>query len=231
MISVEGASGMMGGSRSHEFHYSADVGDDTLLLCKNCGFGTNKEMSPELVECPKCSGTDIISTKAIEVGHTFLLDTFYSNALSTKYSDADGTLKPPFMGSYGLGISRIVGASVECLSTPGIIQWPRALSPFTVCIIPAKEGSVEETSSQTNLQPLYNHLTEILGDDVVVDDRTHMTIGKRFVEAKKLGFPFVIAMGKKIAANPPLYELYESNTDRSEHYELSDLISFIKRQC
>lgn len=230
MILVEGASGMMGGSQSHEFHYLADVGDDTLLLCKNCGFGTNREMSPELVKCSKCSSTNIKRTKAIEVGHTFLLDTFYSNALSAKYSDADGTLKPPFMGSYGLGISRIIGASVECLSTPGIIQWPRTLSPFTVCIIPAKEGSVEETASQTNLQPLYNHLTEILGDDVVVDDRAHMTIGKRFIEAKKLGFPLVIAMGKQITANPPSYELYESCTNKSEHYEFSDLISLIKRQ-
>lgn len=220
---------MMGGSRSHEFHYPADVGDDTLLQCKKCGFGMNKEMSPKLEECPKCSGTDIESTKAIEVGHTFLLGTFYSKALSATYSDLDGNLKHPYMGSYGLGITRIIGASVECLSTQDIIQWPRCLSPFTVCIIPAKEGSVENSVSQNNLFPLYNHLNEILGNDIVVDDRTHMTIGKRFIEAKKLGFPFVIVLGKKITENPSLYELYESNTKKSIHYELGDLINLIKK--
>jgi len=227
-IPVEGASGMMGGSQSHEFHYTAEVGDDTLLQCQQCGFGMNKEMSPESVKCPKCSSADIKFTKAIEVGHTFLLGTFYSNALSANYSDADGTLKPPYMGSYGLGVSRIIGASIECLSTQDIIQWPRSLSPFTVCIIPAKEGSIEENVCQNGLLALYNHLTEIFGDDVVVDDRTHMTIGKRFIEAKKLGFPFVVIMGKKMTHNPALYELYESNTKNYDNYELSNLINYFK---
>lgn len=222
---------MMGGSKSHEFHYLAEVGDDTLLVCRKCGSGINKEMSSELTKCPQCACTDIESTRAIEVGHTFLLGTFYSKALSAMYSDTDGTLKHPYMGSYGLGVSRIIGASVECLSTQDTIQWPRSLTPFTVCIIPAKEGSIEENISQKILLVLYNNLTEIFGDDVVVDDRIHMTIGKRFVEAKKLGFPFVIIMGKKISENPSLYELYESKTEKTIHYEFNDLLSFIKNRC
>lgn len=223
---------MMGGNQSHEFHYPAEVGDDVLFQCKKCGFGMNKEMSSEeLVECPKCSSTDIKSTKAIEVGHTFLLGKFYSNALSAKYSETDGSLQPPYMGSYGLGVSRIIGASVECLSTPDTIQWPRSLAPYTVCIIPAKEGSIEDSASQSNLLALYNSLTDIFGNDIVVDDRVHMTIGKRFIEAKKLGFPFVIAMGKKIIETPALYELYRSDAKQTEHYEFSDLINCIKTQC
>lgn len=231
LVLVEGTSGMMGGNQSHEFHFPAEVGDDTLLQCKKCEFGMNKEMSPELVQCPKCSSTDIEFTKAIEVGHTFNLGTFYSNALSATYSDTDGTLKPPYMGSYGLGVTRIIGASVECLSTQEIIQWPRSLSPFTVCIIPAKEGSIEENTSLNNIQSLYNHFTKIFGDDIVVDDRTHMTIGKRLIEAKKLGFPFVVVMGKKINENPSLYELYEASTNKLKHYELSNLINYLKQQC
>lgn len=222
---------MMGGSQSHEFHYPAEVGDDTILKCKKCGLRTNKELSQDLSNCIKCSSTDIESTKAIEVGHTFLLGTFYSNALAAKYSDIDNVLKPPYMGSYGLGVSRIIGASVECLSTQDMIQWPRSLCPFLVCIIPAKEGSIEESSSEKNLFPLYNYLNEIFRDDIVVDDRTHLTIGKRFLEAKKLGFPFVIVIGKKINENPSLFELYQSNIKKSEHFELSDLINFLKKQC
>lgn len=221
---------MMGGNQSHEFHYPAEVGDDTLFQCINCGFGINKEMSPELSKCSRCSSIDIKCIKSIEVGHTFLLGTFYSNALSAKYSDLDGKLKPPYMGSYGLGVSRIIGASVECLSTPDIIQWPRSLSPFTVCIIPAKEGSIEEKFSKNNLSTLYNNLTDIFGDDIIVDDRTHMTIGKRFVEAKKLGFPFVVVMGKKMNESPSLYELYDANTKKSDHYVLNDLINCLKKQ-
>lgn len=228
---VEGASGTMGGNQSHEFHYPSEVGDDSLLQCNNCGFGMNKEISPELVQCPKCSSADIVFSKGIEVGHTFHLGTFYSEALSATFSDTDGTLKPPFMGSYGLGVTRIIGASVECLSTPEIIQWPRSLSPFTVCIIPAKEGSIEENGSLNNMHSIYNFFTEIFGDDIVVDDRTHLTIGKRLIEAKKLGFPFVVLMGKKMNEDPPLYELYEANTKKSVYYELSNLINFFKQQC
>ncbi|XP_025416331.1 probable proline--tRNA ligase, mitochondrial isoform X2 [Sipha flava] len=230
-IKVEGSSGMMGGSQSHEFHYPSEVGDDTLLLCNNCGFGMNKEVSSDLIKCLKCSSTNIECTKAIEVGHTFLLGTFYSKALSAKYLDSDGTSKPPYMGSYGLGVSRIIGASVECLSTQEIIQWPKSLSPFTVCIIPAKEGSIEERISENNLFTLYNNLTEIFGEDIVVDDRTHMTIGKRFIEAKKLGFPFVIIVGKKVTESPSLYELYKSSTKKSEHFEFGSLIDILKKQC
>lgn len=227
-ILVEGASGMMGGNQSHEFHYSAEVGDDTLLQCQQCGFGMNKEISPQLVKCPKCSSTDVTFTKSIEVGHTFLLGTFYSDALLATYTDMDGTLKPPYMGSYGLGVSRIIGASIECLSTQDMIQWPQSLAPFTVCIIPAKEGSTEENVIQNNLSTLYNHLTEIFGDDIVVDDRTQKTIGKRFIEAKKLGFPYVVIMGKKMTSNPSVYELYESNTKEYKYYELNNLINFFK---
>lgn len=222
---------MMGGSQSHEFHYSAEVGDDTIIHCRNCGFGANREMLPDLVKCPKCSSTNIEFTKGIEVGHTFLLGTFYSDALSAKFTEANGSLQPPYMGSYGLGVSRIIGATVECLSTPDIIQWPRSLSPYTVCIIPAKEGSVEENVSQNNLIALYKHLTEIFENDVVVDDRAHLTIGKRFIEAKKLGFPYVIVMGKKITETPSLFELYKSSTKQTEHYELSNLINYFKKQC
>lgn len=222
---------MMGGSQSHEFHYPAEVGNDTLLKCKNCGFGINKEISQEIVNCTRCNSTDIEYIKAIEVGHTFFLGTFYSNALSSKYSDKDNNLKPPFMGSYGLGVSRIIGASVECLSTKDMIQWPLSLCPFKVCIIPAKEGSIEESVSENNLFALYSYLTDIFGNDIVVDDRTHMTIGKRFVEAKKLGFPFVVMMGKKITENPSLFELYQSNIKKSEHCELSNLINILKNQC
>lgn len=222
---------MMGGNQSHEYHFPAEVGDDTVLRCTNCGFGMNKEMSPESVTCPKCSNSEMECTKAIEVGHTFSLGTFYSSALSAKFSEANNTLQPPYMGSYGLGVTRIIGASVECLSTRDMIQWPQSLSPFTVCIIPAKEGSNEEVESQNSLLTLYNRLNVMFKDDVVVDDRTHMTIGKRFIEAKKLGFPFVIAMGKKITENPPLYELYISNSKQTENYELSSLINYLETQC
>ncbi|XP_050421520.1 probable proline--tRNA ligase, mitochondrial [Adelges cooleyi] len=229
-IKVRGASGMMGGSESHEFHYPADVGDDTLLHCEKCGYGVNKEMLPELLECPQCSSNQIASTKAIEVAHTFQLGTFYAEALKAVYSDADNSTKHPYMGSYGIGVSRILGASVESLSTQDAIRWPKSLSPFTVCVIPAKQGSNEESSSNSVLNSLYTSLVEIIGDDVIVDDRNNMTIGKRFIEAKRLGFPYVIIMGKKITQNPALFELYDVNTNTSEDYQLHELISIIKDQ-
>ncbi|XP_050543324.1 probable proline--tRNA ligase, mitochondrial isoform X2 [Daktulosphaira vitifoliae] len=227
-IKVEGASGMMGGSHSNEFHFPAEVGDDTLLQCRKCSYGINKEIPREFSKCPLCSSIDIISTKAIEVAHTFLLGTFYSKALKAVFSDEDGSLKFPFMGSYGIGVSRILGASLESLSTQDEIRWPYSLSPFTVCIIPAKEGSIEEFSSNDKLNYLYTSLVEIFGDEVIVDDRNNMTIGKRFIEAKKLGFPFIITLGQKINLDPALFELYDISSKNSNYYELNELLNVVK---
>lgn len=91
------------------------------------------------------------------------------------------------MGCYGIGISRLIAASVEILSTEQEIRWPFVLAPFSVCIIPPKHGSKEMASVEHLTDLVYGEVTKLweLSDDVVVDDRTGYTIGKRLFDAKR----------------------------------------------
>lgn len=73
----------------------------------------------------------------IQVGHTFLLDTKYSKPLNAFYKD-NNIEKPLVMGCFGIGLSRIMAAAAEILSTNEELKWPKNLAPFTVCIIPPK---------------------------------------------------------------------------------------------
>lgn len=91
------------------------------------------------------------------------------------------------MGCYGIGITRLIAASVETLSTENEIRWPFSLAPFSVCIIPPKSGSREEESVAHLTDLVYGELTKTdkLTDDIIVDDRIGLTIGKRLLEAKR----------------------------------------------
>lgn len=91
------------------------------------------------------------------------------------------------MGCYGIGITRLIAASIEVLSTENEIRWPFVLAPFSVCIIPPKDGSREQMSVAHLTDLVYNKLKKVneLNDDIIVDDRIGLTIGKRLVEAKR----------------------------------------------
>lgn len=91
------------------------------------------------------------------------------------------------MGCYGIGISRLIAASIETFSTENEIRWPFVLAPFSVCIIPPKDGSREEASVAHLTELVYSELvkTKELNDDIMVDDRIGLTIGKRLLEAKR----------------------------------------------
>lgn len=160
------------------------------------------------------------------------------------------------MGCYGLGLSRILAGSVEYLSKTYIeqeeaepislknqsekdlesnfvmLRWPRLLAPFKVCLILPKKGSKEDQGHGTELSMhLAKVICERFGEDVLLDDRSNLTIGKRLLTAKALGIPFIIAAGRNIIDNMPLFELYrlynkdqESNVELRSHLEVLNIL-------
>uniref|UniRef100_A0A1B6DP72 Probable proline--tRNA ligase, mitochondrial n=1 Tax=Clastoptera arizonana TaxID=38151 RepID=A0A1B6DP72_9HEMI len=136
-IDVLGDTGLMGGTLSHEFHYPADIGDDILLICAKCGSGKNKEVKMDDLVCQQCKSSDFHEHKGIEVGHTFMLGTRYSEPLKALYSGPEGKA-PLVMGSYGLGLTRILAASLEILSLEDQLRWPALLAPYKCIIITPK---------------------------------------------------------------------------------------------
>lgn len=91
------------------------------------------------------------------------------------------------MGCYGIGVTRLIAAAVESLSTDQEIRWPFAIAPFTVCIVPPKSGSKEEPIVQHFLNSIYKQLNSMnaLENSIIVDDRPKLTIGKRLIDAKR----------------------------------------------
>ncbi|XP_012877702.1 PREDICTED: probable proline--tRNA ligase, mitochondrial [Dipodomys ordii] len=206
--------GSIGGMLSHEFQLPADVGEDQLAVCPSCNFSANIELlDPSQANCPTCQGP-LTQTKGIEVGHTFYLGTKYSSIFNAQFTNAHGKPSLAEMGCYGLGVTRILAAAIEVFSTEDCIRWPSLLAPYQVCLLPPKKGS-KETEATELTGHLYDHITEVvpqLRGEVVLDDRTHLTIGNRLKDADKLGYPFVIITGKRALEDPAHFEVWCQNT-------------------
>src|SRR6056297_1051592 len=111
-VCVDAESGSIGGDFSDEFMVPAESGEDTILICQDCGYGANTEKIGEIEECPKCKG-EIEEEKTIEVGHIFKLGTKYSKIMGATFKDKKGEEHPILMGCYGIGLSRLMATIVE----------------------------------------------------------------------------------------------------------------------
>ncbi|KAL0130608.1 hypothetical protein PUN28_002325 [Cardiocondyla obscurior] len=213
--------GTIGGLMSHEYHYISDIGEDTILACPSCNFSINGNIS-ETTNCLECKNK-LNSHTVAEVGHTFLLDTKYSQPLKAMYIEQN-KFKPMAMGCFGLGLSRIITLIVDILSTRNEIRWPVKLAPYTVCIIPPKDGSKEESTS------IYvEQLFEILykrNVDTILDDRSHYTIGKRLLFARALGYPYIIVIGKSATQTIPLFEIHDVNNSTCRELSLDQICDY-----
>lgn len=132
-----GSSGTMGGSLSHEYHYISKIGEDHLLFCKKCGYSGNTELSGK-EDCPNCGNKETDIKTGIEVGHTFLLGEKYSDPLKANYLNSNSKAVALQMGSYGLGLSRIIAASIEVLSEEQEMRWPKSIVPYKIIIVTPK---------------------------------------------------------------------------------------------
>jgi len=220
-VVVEGDSGLIGGNISHEYHFPAPIGQDTLFVRKDCGTGWNVELGgrEQSREC------EVEMTKGIEVGHTFLLGDKYSKPFNAVYktNSVPITSVPYQMGCYGIGVSRVLAASVEVLSSQTELRWPEAIAPFTVAILAPKGGSTEAASMDL-VKDMQKLIGEIFIDDVIVDDRDRLTVGRKLREARKTGYPYVLLFGKKCVDSDPMLELHMLNRNKVLELRPSEVI-------
>ncbi|TRY58417.1 hypothetical protein DNTS_002046 [Danionella cerebrum] len=209
-VKVQADTGNIGGSLSHEFQLPADIGEDRLVMCGNCGFSANVEtIEPEQAQCSKCQVGTLTESKGIEVGHTFYLGTKYSHPFKAQFMNASNELEITKMGCFGLGVTRILAASIEVMSFDEAIRWPGLIAPYQVCILPPKTGSKAHEGIQLAEKlafSLGNSMSNMKGE-VILDDRTQMTIGKRLKDANILGYPYVVVVGKKALEDQPIFEV------------------------
>jgi prolyl-tRNA synthetase len=138
--------------------------------------------------CPNCGGALRFQT-AIEVGHIFKLGTKpYSEPLGANFLDEDGRERPLVMGSYGIGLGRVMAAAVEQRNDEKGIAWPEALAPYDVhvVVLPGAQELAERVAEQL----------EQGGHDVLLDDRD-LRAGEKFADADLIGLPYRVTVGKK----------------------------------
>jgi prolyl-tRNA synthetase len=141
--------------------------------------------------CPRCGGRLRFQT-AIEVGHIFKLETYYSEPLGARYLDEEGKERPILMGSYGIGPGRIMAAAVEQRHDERGIAWPRALAPYEVEVVVIGAAGPEAAGTAESVAGAL----EEKGLQVILDDRD-LRPGEKFADADLLGCPVRVTVGKK----------------------------------
>lgn len=133
-----------------------------------------------------------VHTRGIEVGQIFYFGTKYSESMKAMVAGSDGVDLPVHGGSYGIGVSRLVGAIIEACHDEAGIKWPDAVAPFRVAILNLKQGAAEIDAA---CEQLYRDL-EAAGVDVLYDD-TDQRAGAKFATADLIGIPWQILVGPK----------------------------------
>ena len=202
---VKADSGAIGGDRSEEFHVLAENGEDTLAVSDSSDYAVNAELllendqdaqSLEGQKSPDGNGLLEI-TKGIEVGHIFQLGKLYSENMNATVLDDSGTAKNMHMGCYGVGISRIVAASIEQNFDEKGIIWPKSISPFNLSIITI--GADKDKNIEASSKKLYQDLSQ-KGFEVMLDDRND-GFGKKIKDNELVGIPLSIVFGKNFSEN------------------------------
>jgi len=216
---LEGANGLISGANRNDYHIAnIDLTRDANVE------GYYDLRSIESGEpCPKCSQPLKIS-HAIELGHIFKLGTKYSDTLNISYLDESGKAKPVIMGSYGIGMERIVACYIEQHHDKDGIVWNTALAPYQIHLIAVNMNSSDVVSAS---EKIYNQLTES-GVEILFDDRMNITPGFKFKDADLLGMPFQVIVGDKGLKNGQI-EIKRRKTGERSLVKLEEAVAEIKK--
>jgi len=182
---------------SHEFQTLTGAGEDTIYIDEDKNIAINKEVyTDEVIENLGLNKDNLVEKKAIEVGNIFSLGTKYSTPFDLKYKNESGEDKLVVMGSYGIGLGRLMGTIVEVLSDDKGIIWPETVAPFKVHLLLL--GNEENAKKEAD--KLYEDLSA-KGIEVLYDDRSDISAGEKFADADLIGIPYRVVVSKRSLAD------------------------------
>ena len=161
-------------------------------------------------------------TTSIEVGHIFKLGTYYTKTMGADFLDNNGKAKPVIMGSYGIGVTRMLSAAVEQHLTENGIAWPKEIAPFDVHLIQMKMKDEDQTELAEKLEKELS--TKY---DVLYDDRNERP-GVKFNDADLVGAPLRITIGRK--AKDGIVEVKRPTDEKAMEVDISDLDAMIAKE-
>jgi len=206
-VPVRAPTGPIGGDLSHEFHILADTGESEVFYdaaldevdladpdapAKLRGlYAMEAEEHEKVTHCP-VPAERLAKRRGIEVGHIFFFGTKYSAAMGMQVQAKDGSLVTPLMGSYGVGVSRLMGAIIEANHDANGIIWPEAVAPFDIGLINLRPDDVACAAAAHDLQTKL----EAAGRSVLHDDRDARG-GEKFATMDLIGLPWAVTIGPK----------------------------------
>jgi prolyl-tRNA synthetase len=217
---LEGRKNMVCGANKLDYHLrSVTPGRDfTWTLSADIRSVNEGENCPQGV----CGGKLVVG-KAVEVGHIFKLGYKYSESMGLRVLDPNGKEVTPIMGSYGIGIERILTAAIEQDNDANGFCLAASIAPFTVVVTVTNVGdaALRETGEKLAAE------LEAAGLDVLLDDRDERA-GVKFKDADLVGIPYRINVGKKAAAGQ--VELVARSTSTSVDVGLNDVVALVKKR-
>jgi len=186
---LKNASGMICGANEKDYHF---VGVDLSVISDVAYFADIAQVNEGDI-CPHCSGK-LSFTKGIEVGHIFKLGTTYSKSLKAEFLDENGKSQPFVMGTYGMGVSRLVASIVEQHHDEGGCIWTKESSPYLVNIM---ISNIKDEEQVKVAEELYEQL-KAKHVEVMLDDRKER-FGFKMKDAELIGFPYTVIVGKELA--------------------------------
>lgn len=185
------ASGGIFSQFSHEFQTVSPAGEDVIYVSKEKNIAVNKEvLQDDVLSTLGLAREELEEKKAIEVGNIFTLGYRFSEPLNLSYLNEQGEKKFVYMGSYGIGVSRLIGTIVETLSDEKGIVWPEAVAPYQAHVVLIPGG--DEVTTRAN--QIASELSKCV--DVLYDDRD-LRAGEKFADSDLLGIPYRIVVSER----------------------------------
>ncbi len=203
VVVTEAAGGVFTPDNTHEFQLISETGEDEIIYCSGGDFSQNLEIieHPEKLEGKQCDlgHGPLKRVRAIEVGNIFRFGTAYSEKMNVAFTDTDGKKQFAYLGSYGIGVTRLIGSIVEVSHDDRGIIWPEAVAPFAVHLIGIMNNESRQVGGQAGIrekaEEVYSKLQKA-GIEVLYDDR-EVGAGEKFADADLIGIPVRLVVSDK----------------------------------
>ncbi len=175
---------------SHEFQTICDAGEDVIYLHREKNIAVNEEVLEDAVKELGVSKDELEAVKTAEVGNIFNFGTQKGEEMELQFTDEDGSRKPVYLGSYGIGVTRLMGVVAEKSSDDKGLIWPEQIAPFKACLI-----GIGEMGEELAEEVYHDFLSK--GIELFYDDRDER-VGKKFADAELMGMPYRLALSDKL---------------------------------
>lgn len=207
---------------SHEFQTICEAGEDVIYLHRGKNLAINEEVLDEVVAELGIDKQDLEKVKTAEVGNIFNFGTQKTEEMGLRFIDRDGQSKPIYMGSYGIGITRLIGVLVEKLTDDKGLRWPKQVAPFQLHLVLINDAAKDAA------EELYQQLLSA-DIEVLYDDRAKVGAGEKFADSDLMGLPYRVVVSPRLIERGE-FELVDRWTGEVELLTKQQIIDKMKQK-